>query len=170
MKFSRKQFLSSSLAGLTGAAVLRPTGMAAQLVDTSHDWSRRHFHAVMTQTARYRQVFDVIHINDGGFLNNIKNSLNGFQFGFGLATADAHIVAALHGPANLLNFDDSMWAKYRLGEWQQVLDPRTHQPAIRNVFYPSAADPKNHDPNDERSIYQDRSMQGLQRRGVHFFT
>lgn len=166
MSVSRKEFLSLGLVGAAALAAGRPAG--AQLVETADGWSRQAFHSIMSQPARYRQVYDITVVNQGVFLNNIKNSLNGFQFSYGAAPSDINIVAALHGAANLLNFDDAMWAKYRLGEYTGVKDPGTGAPALRNLFYRSQADSTNHNPDDEKSIYQDHSIEGLERRGVKF--
>jgi hypothetical protein len=62
-----------------------------------------------------KQVYDVTQIAEGKFLNNIKNSLNGLHFGFGIPNEQIKIVAALHGPANMLNYDDFIWNKYKIG-------------------------------------------------------
>lgn len=166
MSVSRKEFLSLGLVGAATLALGRPA--QAQLVEKAGDWSPKSFHALMNRSARYRQVYDITVINQGTFLNNIKNSLNGFQFSYGATPAEINIVAALHGSANLLNFDDAMWAKYRLGEYAGVKDPATGAPAARNIFHRSKADASNRDPNDEKSIYQDHSIEGLQKRAVKF--
>ncbi len=105
-------------------------------------------------------------------MNNIKNSLNGLHFGFDIPTEQIKIIGALHGPANMLNFDDYVWQKYRVGEFVKVDDPKSGQPATRNPFFPSKAAPEmkysSQDPNDENSPFQDTSIQGLQARGVQF--
>ncbi len=166
MKISRKNFIAFGL-GSVAAAALGPKA-AAQLVQKPRDWSHTGLDGIMHRPAPYRQVYDVAKINDGVFLNNIKNSLNGFQFSFGAKPGEINLVAALHGAANLLNFDDAMWAKYRLGEFAGLKDPKTGKFASRNLFYASHAVKSNHNPDDEQSIYQDKSIQGLQARGVHF--
>jgi hypothetical protein len=90
------------------------------------------------------------------------------------------IACALNGPANVLNYSDYIWQKYRVGEWAKVTDPATGKPALRNIFYPSkvaggvasGAGGSPHyssdDPNSEDSLYQDTSIQALQSRGVRF--
>jgi intracellular sulfur oxidation DsrE/DsrF family protein len=166
MDMNRKQFL---VRGLTGAAALAAGAMAqGQLVDTRADWRERDFRRLMARPARYRQVYDIVAINHGIFLNNIKNSLNGFQFGLDLTPRQFHIVAALHGPANLLNLDDAAWARYPLGEFIGLKDPKTGRWARRNLFLHGSADARDHDPDSERSVYQDKSITGLKRRGVSF--
>lgn len=74
----------------------------------------------------------------------------------------------------MLNYDDYIWEKYRIGEWLKVDDPKTGKPAVRNPFYFSAAGnpPKyaSQDPDVEASSYQDTCMQALQARGVTFLS
>lgn len=70
----------------------------------------------------------------------------------------------------MINYDDTMWAKYRIGEWLKVNDPQTGAPATRNIFYPSkiANVAAKEDPSDLKSSFQDTSVQRLQQRGVKF--
>jgi hypothetical protein len=124
--------------------------------------------------ARIKQVFDIVQIGDGKFLNNIKNSFNGLRFGFGIPERQIKIAAALHGPANLLNYDDYVWEKYQIGEWLKVTDPVTGKPAVRNLFYNNKIGLKqkssDKNPDDLDSIYQNTSMQALQSRGAMFLS
>jgi hypothetical protein len=168
---TRRLFLgqaSASLAGLRAVA----SGGNPQLVYKRSDWKFAEFERLAGYPARVKQVFDVNQIGGGKFLNNIKNSLNGLQFGFNIPTEQIKIVAAMHGSANALNFDDYVWQKYRLGEWLKVQDPKTGQPAVRNPFFASKAAPEMHyptqDPDDGNSLFQDTSIQALQLRGVQF--
>ncbi len=119
-------------------------------------------------------MYDVIPISEGKFLNNMKNSLNGLRFGFGIPKEQIKVVGALHGSANMLNYDDYVWNKDRIGEWLNVIDPATGKAAVRNIFYRSKNSPEklpaSIDPDDENSLYQDWSMQALQSRGVQFLS
>jgi hypothetical protein len=146
----------------------------AQLVWRASEWKLAEFHKLVRDPARIKQVHDVVPIADGAFLNGMKNSLNGLQFGFGIPKEQIKVVGGLHGPANMLNYDDYVWNKYQIGEWLNVIDPVTGKPAVRNIFYGSRNSPEQLlgpiDPNDEHSLYQDRSMQGLQGRGVQFLS
>jgi intracellular sulfur oxidation DsrE/DsrF family protein len=169
-KVSRRDLMAGT--GVLCAAFAAPTAGNAQLVYRHGDWKAEEFQELLHKTARVRQVFDVTAINEGKFLNNIKNSLNGFEFGFGIPTKQVQIVAALHGAVNMINYDDSMWAKYRIGEWLSVTDPETGKPAARNIFFSSkvAKIEGKEDPSDEKSSFQDKSVEGLQRRGVKFLS
>lgn len=172
-KLTRRNLCLNSLAGLAAVAATE-TGAKAQLVYQRSDWKAAEFEALLKSPARVKQAYDVVQIGEGRFLNNIKNSLNGFRFGFGIPVAQVQIVAALHGPVNMVNFDDFFWDKYSIGEWLKVEDPKTNAPAKRNVFYPSPAGKElrypSQDPNEETSSYQDKSIQGLQARGVRLLS
>ena len=167
---SRRDLMAGT--GALCAALAAPAAGNAQLVYRHGDWKAEEFEELLHKTAHVRQVFDVTAINDGKFLNNIKNSLNGLEFGFGIPLKQVQIVAALHGAVNMINYDDSMWAKYRIGEWLAVNDPETGKPAVRNIFFPSkvAKTEGKEDPSNDKSSYQDKSVEGLQRRGVKFLS
>ena len=84
------------------------------------------------------------------------------------------MVIALNGPANMVNYSDYAWEKYKIGAWVKEDDPKTGEPSLRNTFYPSPAGPSlkysSDDPSDPNSVYQDFSVQGLQARGVKFLS
>ncbi len=164
---------------LSGAAALGLTAGAGgvaegQLVWKSTDWKLADFQALVRHAARVKQVYDVVQIGGGRFLNNVKNSLNGLEFGFGVPSQQIKIAVAMHGPANMLNYDDFIWSKYEIGAWLNVTDPETGQPSVRNLFLNSSrAAGKRYsspDPNSEDSMYQDTSMQALRARGVQFMS
>lgn len=179
MTISRRSFLSNAATsvgavGAVAALGASPQTSAAQLVYTVQDWDTSAFQQLERNSAHIKQVFDAVAIDEGKFLNNIKNSLNGLHFGFGVPADQIKIVAALHGPTNMLNYDDFIWRKYEIGAWLKVTDPATGQPAVKNPFYPSKAGPQLHytsdRPNSRDSLYQDTSIQALQHRGVQFLS
>lgn len=171
-KLSRRSFVTTaaaSVAAISAIGVVTPSA-DAQLVATSSTWKLSDFNALAHHPARIKQVYDIIAIGGGGFLNNIKNSLNGLHYGFGIPANQIQIAAALHGPSNMLNMDDYVWKKYQVGEWFKVTDPETGKPAERNLYYPSKHNLKypSTSPDSEDSLFQDTSIQALQHRGVHF--
>lgn len=141
-----------------------------QLVYRESDWKVSEFNQLARNPARVKQVYDVSQIAGGKFLNNIKNSLNGLHFGFGIPREQIKIVAALHGPATLLNYDDFIWNKYNIGAWLKINDFSTNQPTLKNPYYAGKAGAtlqySSEDPDSTASIYQDTSIQALQHRGV----
>jgi hypothetical protein len=168
---TRRLFLEQATAGLAALGAI-PSSANPQLVYKSSDWKIADFDRLVKNPARVKQVFDENQIGGGKFLNNIKNSLNGLHFGFGIPSEQIKVIAAMHGSANALNFNDYVWQKYRIGEWLKVQDPKTGQPAVRNPFFASKAAPEMHyatqDPDDDNSLFQDTSIQALQLRGVQF--
>ena len=173
---TRRSLLSRAVAGFTtiGLFSAAPAIGEGQLVWKASEWKLAEFQQLVSDPARIKQVYDVVQIGDGKFLNNIKNSFNGLQFGFGVAEGQVKVAAALHGPANMLNYDDYIWEKYQIGEWLNVTDPANGRPAVKNLFYKSKRglnrDTGAKDPDDLNSFYQDTSMQGLQSRGAQFLS
>ncbi len=169
---SRRFFLSGAAA--FGVAAGAGSAAEGQLVWKTADWKVADFHTLVHHPARVKQVYDVVQINQGKFLNNVKNSLNGLEFGFGIPREQIKIAVAMHGPTNMLNYDDFIWNKYQIGEWLKVTDPETGKPAVRNIFAKStkAGGQEFHasDPSVEGSLYQDTSMQTLRQRGVQFMS
>ena len=171
-EFSRRALLGGAAAAAASTMWSEP--VHAQYVWQKSNWHLEEFDALTHSPRRIKQVVHGFAINDGRFLRNIKNSLTGLQFGSGIPADQIQIVCALNGPANLLNYSDYVWQKYRIGEWLKVEDPKTRQPAVRNIFYPSKAGTPLHytseDPSSEDSSYQDASVQGLLAHGVRFLS
>jgi hypothetical protein len=176
---SRRKFLSVSSAAMTavGAShLLTPTvahpDTEPQIVWSTSQWKIADFRKLVEDKAPVKQLFDARAINQGSFLDEMKNSLNAFHFGFGVPADHIKLVGALHGPANLLNFDDYVWNKYLIGAWLQANDPDTGKPAINNPFYRSrtstSPDYTSTDPDNMNSRFQDASIDTLHKRGVQF--
>ena len=170
-RMSRRSFVSTAATGVAALAAIGTVNSAeGQLVYTTSEWKVSEFNQLAKNPAQVKQVFDVTQIAEGKFLNNIKNSLNGLHFGFGVSEEQIKIVAAQHGAANLLNYDDFIWNKYQIGAWLKVTDPSTGKPAVKNPFYPSKVGTALHygseNPDSPESLYQDTSIEALQHRGV----
>lgn len=173
-KVTRRSFVSNAAAGVAAFGLLNgASGPAeAQLVWKTSDWKLEEFNRLVHHSAKIKQVWDVVNIGGGKFLSNIKNALNGLHFGYGVPIDQIKIAAALHGPANMLNYDDYVWDKYKIGEWLGVADPETKAPAARNIFYKSknGASSESKDPDDPNSGLQSTSIAALQSRGVQFMS
>jgi hypothetical protein len=172
---TRRSLLARAALGLTAVGLFRsPRQSEGQLVWKTSEWKLAKFQRLVDDPAEIKQVFDIVQVGDGRFLNNIKNSFNGLHFGFGISEGRIKIAVALHGPANLLNYNDYVWEKYQIGEWLKVADPATGKPAVKNPFYSSKISLKQEsaltDPDDLQSVYQDTSMHALQSRGAQFLS
>jgi hypothetical protein len=163
---------------LGGAAVAAATTMWSEPVHAQYVWQKTdwqqvaEFDALTHSSRRIKQVIHGYSINGGLFLKNAKNSLNGLRFGAMVPAEQIQIVIALNGPANMVNYSDYIWQKYKIGELEKENDPITGEPAVRNFYYPSRAGANltysSDDPSSPDSSFQDISVQGLQARGVRF--
>jgi hypothetical protein len=171
MGMSRRSFVSSVGAGVAalGSLGASASNAEAQLVYMPNDWHMAEFDKLLKSKARVKQVFDCEKLDNGDFLSPIKNSINGLQFGFNIPADQIKVVGALRGSANLINFDDSMWEKYQLGEYTKTDDPKTSKPAVRNPFF-TKKDGLPKDPQDPKSMYQDYSAQAMMDRGMTFLS
>jgi hypothetical protein len=129
---TRRSFVSGVAAGVTALGAL--SGISneadAQMVWKASYWKLAEFEKLVKDPARIKQVYDVVQINDGKFLNNVKNPLNGLRFGFAVPEQQIKAAAALHGPTNMMNYDDYIWEKYQIGAWLKVTDPATEKPSV----------------------------------------
>jgi hypothetical protein len=175
---TRRGFASSAFAGIAACGLLSRLNPPAetQLVWTTSKWNVASFEALLHQKATVKQLFDITQVENGASLAKVKNSLNGLHYGFGVPMDQIKVICGLHGPANLLNYNDYIWDKYKIGSWLGINDPRSGQPAVRNPYYFSkltkeaARITTATDPGAEDSPLQDASMQGLERRGVRFLS
>ena len=171
-EFSRRTLLGGAVA-VAGSAMWSDP-VRAQFVWQKSNWQASEFDALTRLPRRIKLALHSSAINDGRFLGNSKNALNGLLIGTGIPADQIQIVCALNGPANMLNYSDSIWQKYRIGEFVKQNDPETGEPAVRNIYLPSKAGASlkytSDDPSSPDSSYQDVSIQGLQARGVRFLS
>src|SRR5258708_24357777 len=172
-EFSRRSLLGGAVAASAGSTMWTEP-VHAQYVWQKSDWHAAEFDALTHTARRVKLVVHGFAINDSRFLKNAKNSLTGLQFGSGVAADQIQVVCALNGPANMTNYSDYIWQKYRIGEWIKVDDPKTGQPAVRNIFYPSKAGTPLHyaseDPSSADSPYHDFTLHHLPAPPAKFFS
>ena len=167
----RKAFVAfgtlSAFASSAFAAELVPGGTA--FVENRAHFDEAAFAAKVGREATIRQLYQNVAYRPG-VLNNIKNSLNGLRFGFGIQPSRIAIASANQGPSSAYTFSDYVWSKYRIGEYFPILDS-DGKPIGRNVNLrrTSAANGPS-DPNLPTSPFQDTSIEALQQRGVIFMT
>ncbi|HUY41782.1 MAG TPA: hypothetical protein VMV82_09475 [Candidatus Dormibacteraeota bacterium] len=165
---NRSMFLMSSSALAVGASTATanaavPGGTA--LVERRTSFDEAAFARVVGRPARIRQVVESIAFNPTT-LNNIKNTFNGLQFGYGYAPGAIAVAMANHGPSTAYVLSDAMWRKYRLAEFYKIA-ATNGTPLTSDVHYPAKSryDPQA-SPDDEHGMYQDTSLEMLQRRGL----
>jgi intracellular sulfur oxidation DsrE/DsrF family protein len=164
----RSSFLLSSSAlamgaSATAAAAAVPGGTS--LVERRSSFDEAAFARIVGRPAQIRQLVESVTYNPVT-LNNVKNTLNGLQFGYGYPASEIAVVMANHGAATAWGLSTPMWRKYRLGEFYKI-DDKNGTPLTANLAYPAKASYDVHaSPDDEHGMYQDASIEMLQRRGV----
>lgn len=170
---SRRGFLGQAAIGVA-AALVATSPAESQIVWTENQWKFPEFDPILHTRRKVRLVVECNVVEDGEVMGALRNALNAMHYGFGVPMDQIQAVAALHGAANLMNYDDFIWQKYKIGEWLKIDDPETGKPATRNIYYPSKAGADLHytstDPNQRGSAAMDSSIQGLQARGVTFLS
>ncbi len=160
---NRKGFLAASA---TAAAVV-PGG--AHLVERRSDFDAATFAKAVGRPAEIRQVVEAVAFRPS-MLVNVKNALNGLQFGFGYPASSIAVALAGHGPSAVYAYADSVWSTYRLGEFFKLSDT-AGAPIVSNVFLQRRASVDlRADPDDTAGMYQDASIEMLQQRGLIVLT
>lgn len=163
----RKVFLAASamVAALATDACAKSAPPRLELIEPKAAFDYAGFAKLVDRPSDARQLWDI----DGYVptaLGAIKSAYNGYQFGYGLAPGRIAMVACLHGTANAFAYDDAIWTKYKLGQAFGFKDPSGNV-VSSNIFYHARSQATTTaDPNDMRSMYQDGTLEALQRRGL----
>ncbi len=172
----RSSFLAATSASLVTIGAAAQAAKAAQavpggthLVERHADFNAEAFGRIVGRPAEIRELFEAIAFHPL-YLANVNNALNGLHFGFGYPADRIAVVAAAHGPSSAYTYSDYLWSKYHIGKAFKLKDMQGDL-VTSNVFLkPNHAIDASADPDDEKSIYQDTSIQTLQKRGVIFLT
>ena len=131
---SRRRFLGKMI-GAAAAASLPAAKMSAAgaaEMDSKDAW-------LAGVTGKHRCFFDFPQHKRGAGLVHIVNYVATYQSAYGADVADIGTVGTLYsiGPNSSISmgFSDAMWAKYKLGEYMDLIDPVTGEPAVKNPYY-----------------------------------
>jgi intracellular sulfur oxidation DsrE/DsrF family protein len=108
---------------------------------------------------RYRQYYDATTVNAGFALAYAMNWMDTMKSAYSVAEKDLNAVVGFRHFSIPIAYKDEIWAKYKLGEFAQVTDPATKQPATRNIFL---------NPKDGDLLFPEMAVNKLQPRGVTF--
>jgi intracellular sulfur oxidation DsrE/DsrF family protein len=106
-----------------------------------------------------RQYFDATTVNAGFALAYAMNWMDTMKAAYGLTDKDLNAVIGFRHFSIPIAYTDAIWAKYKLGEFAQVNDPKTNAPATRNIYYNS---------KEGDLMFPDMAVNKLQPRGVTF--
>jgi intracellular sulfur oxidation DsrE/DsrF family protein len=163
----RTEFLvASALAAASGTiadADAIPGG--SNFVERRAQFDMEAFDAVVGRPAKIRQVFEQVAFKPGMW-NNVKNSFNGLQFGYGHAADEITIAVAGHGPSSAFVYTDYIWQKYKIGDYFSAKDAQGNTISSNIWLKAKAPFDTSADPDNDTGMYQDTSIETLQKRGV----
>jgi intracellular sulfur oxidation DsrE/DsrF family protein len=90
---------------------------------------------------KHRQVFDGMEINSGFGLIMTRIWFVTNKDAYNLSEKELSAVIILRHAAFPIALNDAMWAKYKIGEAFNVMDPGTNKPAERNIYATNAGFP-----------------------------
>jgi hypothetical protein len=137
---SRRSFFTA-LASAAGVAALRPGDAAAQATAPSAGpfdmaWLEQ-------MKGKHKQLYDLGGISlaeEPRPLRFCRNFLDTFRDVYKLEHPGVNTAVGISGPAFPMNATDRLWEKYKLGERAKIIDPKTKQPSVRNIFYDDGSD------------------------------
>lgn len=169
---NRSSFItaSASLAALAGTGAQAAQGVpgGTHLVERRSDFNESQFAAAVNR-GQIRLLWEQVAFHPQVFAN-VKNALNGLQFGFGYPAGQIAMAMANHGPSSAYAYSDYVWSKYKIGEAFKLKDAKGGAVASNIFLKPAKALDKSADPDSEDGLYQDTSIETLQSRGVLFLT
>ncbi len=164
----RTSFIAASATLLAASgAVASAQGVpgGSEPVETAANFDSQGFAAAVGRQAQIRQLWESVAFKPGIF-NNIKNSFNGLQFGWGYPPGSMAFVLAPHGPSASYVYSEYVWQKYQIAKFQGLADA-AGAPVASNVYLARRGGTDTAaSPNDEKGFYQDTSIEALQQRGL----
>lgn len=127
---SRRTFVTQ-LAALVGATALLPEASFARPSLAPGDEVEPWLTAL---TGKHRQIF---HSHDKWTkgIEYAKRYKEAYPKEYGVSPSDVNSVLAAHGKTGAATYVDAAWDKYEVGKMFNVTDPKTNQPATRNIFF-----------------------------------
>jgi intracellular sulfur oxidation DsrE/DsrF family protein len=166
---NRRNFVRAA-AAVIAAASLTP-GPARASTGDGTVLSYEAFIATARAPFKHKQLFTAPRANNGAIFAYMRNSLNGYQFGWSEGPGTLHAAGVLNGIGVAQGVNDEMWSRYQLA---QVLarngDPVKAPGADRgNPWQHAAAAYPRNDADQNAPFNQDASIETLLRRGATFY-
>jgi intracellular sulfur oxidation DsrE/DsrF family protein len=108
---------------------------------------------------KHRQYFDATNVDSGFSLAYAMNWMDTMKTAYGLTDKDVNAVIGLRHFSIPIAYTDEIWAKYNLGAFAKVNDPKTNAPAKRNIYLNS---------QQGDLMFPSMAIDKLQPRGVTF--
>jgi hypothetical protein len=129
---ARREFIGLATAMVAvGVGAALPAATAAAAQGPSTDFT----HWLDSIPGKYRQVTDWPDLNNGMGPAYTLTFLNSATVAYGVPESDLGAVLIIRHDTIPIALNDSIWAKYKLGELLKITDPKTKAPALRNPYY-----------------------------------
>jgi hypothetical protein len=130
---NRRDFLGlAATAAAAGLGAMVPVAGAVAASDNPSTDFTRWLDSI---SGTHKQLYDMPELNGGfGLVWSWAFFTTGAQ-AYGVPESHLGVVIVLRHDALPLAFNDSVWAKYKLGEVFKIEDPDTKAPAVRNPYY-----------------------------------
>jgi intracellular sulfur oxidation DsrE/DsrF family protein len=83
---------------------------------------------------KYRQYYDATTVNSGFALAYAMNWMDTMKSAYAVTDKDLSAVVGFRHFSIPIAYNDAIWAKYKLGEFADLKDPKTNAHATRNFF------------------------------------
>jgi intracellular sulfur oxidation DsrE/DsrF family protein len=165
---TRRQFLGAAAATIATAGAFGVPALAAE-PNPTQGISYDALIARARAQARHKQAFLATRPNGNVFVY-MRNSLNGYQFGWGEGPGTLHAVAVMNGLGVVQGVGDEGWRKYRLADVLAAAGAPLKAAAPRGnpwLHAPAGLAP---DRSAQSAPFNmDASAETLQKRGCEFF-
>ncbi len=128
----RREFLAQ-LGGIVAASSLNVGKLEAMGSGRVSEWDTSWVERIAA--AKYRVVFNANVINDGGAVYSAALVLDQFYEVYGISDQSTCPVIVFRSAGTAMAFNDSIWARYKIGDQAKVNDPATQVSATRNIFW-----------------------------------
>jgi intracellular sulfur oxidation DsrE/DsrF family protein len=168
---NRRNFLGAAAATIAAACAVTALSSAAFASNDGAVASYETFLATARTPARHKQLFTSPRANNGAIFAYMRNSLNGYQFGWGEGPGTLHAAAVLNGLGVAQGVGDAMWARYHLAAVLASNNDAVKAPgADRGNPWLHAAQPYPRDDADPNAPFnRDASVETLLRRGATIY-
>jgi intracellular sulfur oxidation DsrE/DsrF family protein len=152
---NRRSFLGAVATGSAALAMSSVGVRSAEAAEIADGFSEAWLSKI---TGKHKQYFDAT--TTGQFpMVYAMNFLNSYNDPYKIPDSQLSAVVGLRHFAIGAAMKDSMWAKYKIGEFTQTMDPETKAPSLRNIFnQPHAGD----------IMFPGAAIEKLVARGVQF--
>lgn len=128
-------------------------GVAVEATSPDDAWLER-------LDGKYQQLFDAPAPNGGVPLVHMLNYYDTYNQAYGVRDSEVDGILTFYGTTTFFGLNDAMWAKYRLGAFLDLDDPKTGEPAVVN--------PWRVEPEVIGMKLPQASIESLQKRGATF--